>query len=302
MAQPETAGWRGKFAGLALILAILSVAWFAVAALGTKYGLWSWQFGLGTLTVGLGPAVAFGALGLSVLALLIGVLKAPRKRPVMLAIGAILISGYVAGRLVGFGSVAQSLPPIHDVQTDWEDPISFSETLMAAREADGALNPVKPDPVIPETADSRWPGLGGRRVAEVQQEAEYDPARDAEPEDAPYPRLDTITVPGTLGNVARLCEALMREEGWEIVTASNVTAGTLEAQIEATATTGWFGFRDDVAVRLRAVDDGVEVDMRSISRVGLSDLGANSRRVAGFLRTLERQAETAARREREQVG
>lgn len=302
MASPETAGWRGKFAGLALIVAILSVAWFALAALGTKYGLWSWQFGLGTLTVGYGPAVAFGALGLSTLALLVGLIKAPRKRPVMLALGAILISGYVAGRLVGFGAIAQSLPPIHDVQTDWDDPITFSDTLMAAREADGALNPVQSDPVIPDSADSRWPGLGGRKVADVQEEAEYDPARDAEPEDAPYPRLDTITVPGTLGAVARLTEALMREEGWDIVTAPEVTAGALEVRLEATATTGWFGFRDDVAVRLRAVEGGVEVDMRSISRVGLSDLGANSRRVAGFLRALERQAEAVARRGGDGVG
>jgi fatty-acyl-CoA synthase len=53
--------------------------------------------------------------------------------------------------------------------------------------------------------------------------------------------------------------------------------------LEATATTGWFGFKDDIAVRIRAVDGATRVDMRSVSRVGLSDLGANARRVSAFM-------------------
>ncbi len=53
--------------------------------------------------------------------------------------------------------------------------------------------------------------------------------------------------------------------------------------IEATATTFWFGFKDDLVVRIRPSGTGSVVDVRSVSRVGVSDLGANARRIGEFL-------------------
>jgi uncharacterized protein (DUF1499 family) len=55
--------------------------------------------------------------------------------------------------------------------------------------------------------------------------------------------------------------------------------------LEATDTTFWFGFKDDVVVRIRAQEDGSgsRVDVRSVSRVGTSDLGVNARRIGEFL-------------------
>jgi uncharacterized protein (DUF1499 family) len=60
--------------------------------------------------------------------------------------------------------------------------------------------------------------------------------------------------------------------------------------VEATATTFWFGFKDDVVVRVRPAASGVGslVDVRSVSRVGVSDLGANARRIGEFLELFER--------------
>ena len=72
-----------------------------------------------------------------------------------------------------------------------------------------------------------------------------------------------------------------RDEGWEI-TAQDERAGT----IQAVATTRWFGFRDDVAIRITPVGNGSRVDMRSKSRVGRSDVGTNARRIEAFLRRL----------------
>lgn len=66
--------------------------------------------------------------------------------------------------------------------------------------------------------------------------------------------------------------------GWEIV-AADESAG----RIEAVATTRWFGFKDDIAVRVSPVPGGSRIDVRSRSRVGRSDLGANARRIQGFL-------------------
>ncbi len=287
----QSAGWRGTLAWIALAAAVFAVLWFVAGALGSKFGLWSWQFGLGTMYFAWGPLVAGGALALSLLALIIGLVAAPRKRPVMLALGGLLISGLMAGRLAGMGATAAALPPIHDIQTDWSDPIAFSETLMAIREADGALNPVEPAPTIAETANARWPGTGGRLVSEVQEEAEFDPASMQEPEDAPYPyTLDTLVLPGDLAGIAATAEQVARDFGWEIVTPAAVSAADLETRIEATETSTWFGFRDDIAIRLRSVDNGVAVDVRSTSRVGLSDLGANAKRVDAYLKTLQRAA------------
>ena len=74
---------------------------------------------------------------------------------------------------------------------------------------------------------------------------------------------------------------LARAAGWEIV-----AAVPEDNRIEAVATTDWFGFKDDVVIRIAAAGGGSRVDMRSASRVGRSDLGTNARRIREFLRHL----------------
>ena len=85
-----------------------------------------------------------------------------------------------------------------------------------------------------------------------------------------------------------IAAAAARELGWEIV-----AEAPSEGRLEATDRTLWFGFTDDVVIRIRShlfvgseVVDGSRVDIRSVSRVGLSDLGANARRVRAFLAKL----------------
>ncbi len=148
-------GWRLTVAGVALGVSIFTVLWFAAAALGSKFGLWGWQFGLGTMILGWGPGLTFFALGLAVVALIIALIKAPRFQPALLALAALLIALMVFFRIAGFGAQAASLPPIHDVQTDWSEPIALSESLIAQRRSDGALNEVQDDPTIAEGADGR---------------------------------------------------------------------------------------------------------------------------------------------------
>ena len=69
-----------------------------------------------------------------------------------------------------------------------------------------------------------------------------------------------------------------RAMGWEIV-ASDPAQG----RIEGTATTFWFGFKDDIVVRVGADGSGSRVDVRSLSRIGKSDVGANARRIRDYL-------------------
>jgi len=78
-------------------------------------------------------------------------------------------------------------------------------------------------------------------------------------------------------------EAAARGLGWEIAAA---VPG--EGRLEATDTTRWFGFKDDIVVRVTPALDGGRVDARSVSRVGRSDLGANAERIRAFLAALAR--------------
>jgi uncharacterized protein (DUF1499 family) len=68
---------------------------------------------------------------------------------------------------------------------------------------------------------------------------------------------------------------------------SIVDANVADGRIEASARTAWFGFTDDVVIRLRSEGDGTRVDIRSASRVGVSDLGKNAERVRDFLARLK---------------
>jgi len=281
-AAPQSAGWRGTFAAFALGLSIFSILWFALAAIGTKLGFWTWQVGLGQMTIGWGPMLLMAAGGVSVLAVILSLIKSPRKKAFILAFAALLISGLALGRVAAFGAQVERLPPLHDIQTDWSNPIRPSDALLAAREATGALNPIEDDPVIIEAANGRWPGMGGRRVAEVQEEAEFDTATHKSPRETPYPMIAPLMAPVTADAAYEAALAAAEARGWTVVTASR-EAGT----IEATETSFWFGFHDDVMIRIRSEEEQVVIDVRSTSRVGLSDLGANAKRIRNLLDEIE---------------
>ena len=76
-------------------------------------------------------------------------------------------------------------------------------------------------------------------------------------------------------------ERAARAQGWEMV-----AVVPAEGRIEATETTRWFGFKDDVVIRVRPAAAGSRVDVRSVSRVGRGDVGTNARRVRAFLEAL----------------
>ncbi|BFM12039.1 DUF1499 domain-containing protein [Simiduia litorea] len=57
-------------------------------------------------------------------------------------------------------------------------------------------------------------------------------------------------------------------------------------RIEAIEETLFFGFKDDLVVRVAASDQGSVIDVRSVSRVGMSDLGANAKRINKLLQAI----------------
>lgn len=99
---------------------------------------------------------------------------------------------------------------------------------------------------------------------------------------AGYPDIAPITLPSPREQVFDRALAAAQEQEWQIVTADKSTG-----RIEATDTTSWFGFKDDIAIRLTAWGSGTRVDVRSVSRVGRNDTGTNARRIRRYLERLQ---------------
>ncbi len=258
---------RAKLARFIAILSLLIPVYFAVAALGARFGLFTWQFSLGTLIIEWGPRLIIATLVLAGVILVATLVKAPRKGW-RWALVALVLPALALSYLGWVRSQSQGIPPIHDISTRASDPPVFSPALMAARATTPGSNPVGsltvPISTFEKYQGPRFSAIADRSLGEVAAEA-YPEVR---------PLVSTQGVEATF--TAAVAEA--RAQGWTIV--SEDAASGL---VEATATTFWFGFKDDVAIRVRSEGQGSVVDVRSTSRVGLSDMGANAARIEAYL-------------------
>jgi uncharacterized protein (DUF1499 family) len=142
------------------------------------------------------------------------------------------------------------VPPIHDITTDTDRPPAFVA-------------------IVPLRADAANPiDYAGTEVGAKQ--------RQGYPDIAPA----TLAVPPNQAFDRALAAA--RSMGWELV-ASDPASG----RIEATDTTFWFGFKDDIVIRVAPAPGGSRVDIRSLSRVGVSDVGTNAARIRKYLGALK---------------
>jgi uncharacterized protein (DUF1499 family) len=192
------------------------------------------------------PLTALAILGgavLLLLALVLLVLPAWRGARAPLAASALLAALPVLAGIAMIGP-GVGLPAIHDVSTDIADPPQF-QALVAVRGPDA--NALARSPEVDAAQRNAWPELG--------------------PLHSPLPPAEAFA------RAAGTASAL----GWQIH-AQDTAAGL----IEASASTFWFGFVDDVVIRVRPHADGSRIDLRSVSRVGQGDLGANARRIARF--------------------
>ena len=256
--------FRDRWVRVALILALLLPVYFVVAALGTKFGLFDWRIGFGLLVFKLGALVLFGVFGIAFIGLLLSVLVKPRRGWGQ-ALGALLIPALALGFVVSVMGKAKTIPPIHDIATDIQDPPQYSPAVIAARAAIGGGNPVTSmtEPVAM---------LKGKSVGEVGQAANPD--------------IEALTLAMPVAAATQLAADAAEAEGLK-VTKIHAAGGTVEAIAESF----WFGFKDDVAIRVRpGAAGGSVVDVRSTSRVGLSDLGANAKRVRALLAEIKAKA------------
>ncbi|MBT2774636.1 DUF1499 domain-containing protein [Halomonas sp. ISL-60] len=194
-----------------------------------------------------GVYVAGGAIAMSIVALLFSMLTR-RSKPALMATLVIIAAAALLYVPWQHWQRAQQVPAIHDITTDTQNPPAF-EALAAAREA------------APNAVD--YPG---EATAQQQQGA--------------YPYIKPLILDEAPQMVLAAAQAEAEEAGWRI-------ARITDTHIEATATTRWFGFEDDVVIRLTEIENGVQVDMRSASRLGASDVGTNAARIKQFLTALE---------------
>lgn len=256
----KRAGLRKWVLKLTLVLAIMAPLVFVIAAFGAKIGLFDWKFSLGVLSQKVGPAalVMTGVMGLTSLAL--AVLIKPRKG--FFAAGLALVVAFAGMAKLG-GTVAKvnRLPFIHDVTTDTQNVPQFTQDILTARAKVKNVNKVQ----YAGKRDSRDNEL----VSVLQTKA--------------YPNVRTLNLSEDPKIVFGKAEAIASELGWKLVT-RDVETGI----IEAVDTSFWYGFKDDVIIRITQGDEGVTlVDVRSLSRVGQSDLGKNASRIKSFLNKLK---------------
>lgn len=229
--------------------------WFLVAALGTKFGLLSMRFGFGKMTYGLGKYIMMGGAALGLLALIAALAFKPRTRKSII-VAALALVVPVLGMAHGakIGKTAASLPFIHDVSTDTQDPPMFTDAILSLR--GDSSNPA-------DYAGKKDP-RGSELVSVLQVKG--------------YPDIRPIVLSDNPDVVFGRAQAAVKSLGWAVAN-ENVDSGI----IEATDTTFWFGFKDDVIIRIRPSEGGGSVvDIRSLSRVGGSDIGANAARIRAF--------------------
>ena len=223
--------------------AIIAVVLLLIGPLGSKFGIWPFTLGL-TLMMGAAVLAAIGLIA-GLWGFMIARSNGYQADKPLCGIGAIL-SALVLGIMGMQVSAASSVPEIHNISTDINDPPTFNRVA----ELRGAnSNPL-----------------------------DYDASVLGPLQSAAYPNVKPLETALDREAAFNKAVAVLKDMGLEIVSAEPGSR-----IVEATFTSFWFGFKDDVVVRIRPQGAGSVIDVRSVSRVGRSDLGANAKRIEEFL-------------------
>jgi len=225
-----------------LVVAIGSALTALGAGLGYRFGWWHFRAGIATL-----PYVFWVAAGTAAVCAVAVVLAAVRAnaRAIVMGLAGLAIAGVTAWVPYDLRMTANAVPPIHDITTDLADPPQFVRVATLRKPDD---HPVAYD----------GPGVG-----EQQRKA--------------YPDLVPLVLQAPRDKVFAVAQGALASMGLELV-----EADAAQGRIEATATSLLFGFKDDVVVRIVEHPNGTKVDVRSKSRVGRNDFGANAKRIRGL--------------------
>jgi len=236
-----------KLVFIGLAIALIALIAAIFAGLGHRWQWWS--FGSGFVVLKWAVYGAIGALVISAFGMFLTRPGSGQSGFVWALLGCLLSVSLIS--VPAFWMYrAKQVPRIHDITTDTIAPPQFVAVLLLRQDA-------------PNSTD-----YGGIDIAIQQQEA--------------YPDINSLLLARSPEDIYEQAASVVNSLGWEIV-----AAAPDEKRIEATDTTFWFGFKDDIVVRIRAMDDGSRLDIRSVSREGLSDVGANARRIRSFMKLMQ---------------
>jgi hypothetical protein len=243
----------------AAILALGGIVASALGAFGAGHEWWHYTTGFKFLRYGFYAAVAGGLLAI------VAAIVAARasSRLVFVNVAVLVVAGAFCLYFAHMYRSARAAVAIHDVTTNLDD---YPRYYRLRVRDDNLAN---------------IPNLGRRDLAALPPRERWKAVHRIA-----YPDLQTVRMSGSVEHIVRRAEALARERGWEVA-----TVDPREGVVEAVDTSPWFRFKDNVIVRVRPLSDqpGTSmVDMRSLSRVGVSDTGVNARRIRDFLADLQR--------------
>ena len=237
-----------KFALAAMALALLAALVLLASGLGNRWGFWDYRVAFRLL-----GWAAWGGLAGAVLSLAAIVWTGLRRsrRGLLFALVGLLAGAIAFGAPWQMRQRAKEVPPIHDITTDTDNPPRFVAAAALRRDAPNGIE------------------YAGAAIASQQKRA--------------YADIVPLALNLAPAEAFARCLNAARSLGWEID-----AAVPAEGRIEATDTTPFFGFKDDIVVRVTQTAAGSRVDVRSASRVGRSDLGTNARRVRAYLQAVAR--------------
>jgi uncharacterized protein (DUF1499 family) len=242
---------RSRLAAWALRFSLVAVPVLIIAAFGHRAGLMDATPTYATMALGF----TLAALGvIAAIAAFEGIWRDGRKGVgpalggLLLGLAILVVPTVGAWKLVTF-------PRLTDISTDLDDPPDFALALVK-RPADA--RPIVP----PDEAD-----------AELQREA--------------YPEIVPRHYPVGTARVFEDALAIVGSSGWTMLGSQRPEEPENVGRIEAFDTTLLFGFRQDIVIRIIPDGEGALVDMRSASRNGAHDLGANAERIRGFFAALD---------------
>jgi uncharacterized protein (DUF1499 family) len=231
-----------------LVLTLALLAAVVLGFSGVGVRLGLWPFSAGFQLLRWSAYLGLAAASLAVVGLLIPKARAGGLGALVVALALGLGIAYLPWH---WRQRARALPPIHDISTDLDNPPDFVAVLPLRANA--------PNPSA----------YGGAEVAAAQRRG--------------YPDIQPLLLAAP--PPVAFARALDAAKGlrWALVAADS-TGG----RIEATATTTWFGFKDDIVVRVTPTTTGTRIDVRSVSRVGKSDVGTNAARIRAYLAKVQR--------------
>jgi uncharacterized protein (DUF1499 family) len=236
-----------QIAGLGLVLAVAALLLLAAGPLGWRAGWWRYSLAFATLM----PYAFYcgvAAMVVSVIGLIGG--RTIGRRGLVMALLGLAIGGVAAYFPWHANQLRGVYPPMHDITTDFTNPPSL-DFAAAARQAELGAPPAYPGAETAALQQKFYPGIAPAML-------------DLPPAQA----FDTAL-------------AVARARGWTILVA-DTAAGVIDGYDRSF----WFGFTDDIAIRVTASESGSRVDIRSASRQGRGDFGVNATRVRAYLAML----------------